>query len=179
MKRQILLVGLPGSGKTTVARRTLEGLQGRGTPVYGFWTGEIREYGTRCGFDIESVSGGRAVMAHVDLPQGPKVSRYGVDVAAVDAVAVAEIRRAVAVGKPGAVLVIDEIGKMELMSPAFREAVTLALDSALRVLATAMSKPNPFVDGVKARPDVDVITATRANRDSLPGTITAGLAETA
>jgi len=117
MKRHILLVGLPGSGKTTIARRAIELLRGRGTRVWGFWTGEIREAGNRRGFDIESVSGTHAVMADVDFRQRPKVSKYGVDVAAVDTVAVAEINRAVGAGQRGAVLVIDEIGKMELMSP--------------------------------------------------------------
>jgi len=176
MKRHILLVGLPGSGKTTIARRAIELLRGRGIRVWGFWTGEIREAGIRRGFDIESLSGFRSVMAHVDLRQRPTVSKYGVDVAAVDTVAVAEINRAVSEGQRGVVLVMDEIGKMELMSPAFRAAVMAAMDSELRILATAMSKPHPFVDRVKGRPDVEVITVTRANRDSLPGTIAASLA---
>ena len=80
-----------------------------------------------------------------------------------------EIERALACVDP-AVLLIDEIGKMELFSERFRSLVTSALDSRLSVAATIMSAPNPFAEAVKARPDVRQITLTSANRDDvLPG----------
>lgn len=168
MKRHILLVGTPGCGKTTVTRRALELLRARGAEVFGFWTGEIRERGARLGFDIESLSGDRAIMAHVRFKGGPSVSKYGVDVEAVNRIAVAEIRRALREGRGGAILIVDEIGKMELFSAEFRDAVTTAVGGPLRLLATAMSKPHPFVDALKRRPDVETIAVTAANRDTLP-----------
>jgi nucleoside-triphosphatase len=169
MKRHILLVGTPGCGKTTVIRRTVEILLARGVRIYGFWTGEVRDDSRqRVGFDIESVAGVRAVMAHVDFARGPAVSRYRVDIEAIDRVAVAEMRRALREGGPAATLIIDEMGKMEMFSSAFRDAVAAAMDGPLRVLATAMAKPHPFVDGVKGRSDVEVVSVTHANRDALP-----------
>ena len=169
MKRHILLVGAPGCGKTTVIRRTVEILLARGVRIYGFWTGEVRDDSRRrLGFDIESVAGERAVMAHVDFAHGPAVSKYRVDIETIDRVAVAEMRRALSEGGRAAILIIDEIGKMELFSPAFRDIAAAAMDSPLRVLATAMAKPHPFVDGIKRRRDVEVVTITHASRDALP-----------
>jgi len=175
IKRHLLLVGAPGCGKTTVARRTAELLRDRGAEIFGFWTGEIRERGARIGFDIESLSGDRAIMAHVGFKGGPSVSKYGVDVEAVNRIAVAEIRRALREARPAAILVIDEIGKMELFSAEFRDAVTTAIGGPLRVLATAMTKPHPFVDALKRRPDVETVAITTTNRDRLPELLAAEL----
>jgi len=176
MMHHIVVVGAPGSGKTTVVRRTIDLLRARGAPVFGFWTGEIRQAGGRVGFDIESASGAREIMAHMDFRRGPAVSKYRVDVEAVKHVAVAEIRRALGAGASGAVLVVDEIGKMELFSEEFRAAVMAALESPLRVLATAMSKPHPFVDAIKARDDVEIVRVTSGNRDGLPDELARRLA---
>jgi nucleoside-triphosphatase len=116
---RLLLEGRPGIGKTTVARRLLTLLQEAGVPVAGFTTGELRTGGRREGFVVEAVSGAREVMAHVDLPGPPRVGRYGVDLAAFERVALS------ALGDPGlgGVVVVDELGKMELASAAFRAAV--------------------------------------------------------
>jgi nucleoside-triphosphatase len=176
MKRHIILVGPPGCGKTTVIRRTVDRLRDARAPVFGFWTAEIRDQGIRRGFQIETLLGVRSVMAHVDFKAGPKVSKYGVNVEAVNRVAVAEIDRALREGERAAILVMDEIGKMELMSPAFRAAVASAIESPLRILATAMSKAHPFVDGLKRRPDVEVVAVSTANRDSLPEVLAGELA---
>jgi nucleoside-triphosphatase len=167
MQRHIILVGAPGSGKTTVVQRTVELLRDRGADVFGFFTGEIRAAGRRVGFSIESLAGERQVMAHVSFARGPTVSRYRVDVDAINAVAVAEMQRALREGG-AAVLVLDEIGKMELFSPRFRDAVTQALAGRSRILASAMSKPHPFVDAVKGAPDVEVVAVTPTNRERLP-----------
>jgi nucleoside-triphosphatase len=65
------------------------------------------------------------------------------------------------------VVVIDEIGKMELFSEAFRGAVLAALGSGKRVLGTIMLAPHPWADNVKRRPEVEVVALTRANRDEV------------
>jgi nucleoside-triphosphatase len=161
---RLLLEGRPGIGKTTVARRLLQLLREAGVPVGGFTTGELRTGGRREGFVVEAVSGAREVLAHVGLPGPPRVGRYGVDLAAFERVALPTLR---APG-PGRVVVVDELGKMELASAAFRAAVLELLGRDVAVVATVQLARHRFTDALKRRPDVRVVRVTEATRDALP-----------
>jgi nucleoside-triphosphatase THEP1 len=66
------------------------------------------------------------------------------------------------------VYVIDEIGRMECMSEIFVKAIVRILDAPVPVLATIAAKGGGFITEVKARPDVEIVTVTAANRDALP-----------
>jgi nucleoside-triphosphatase len=148
-------------------------LRGSGWDVYGFWTPEMRHGRTRLGFAVETLSGERSVLASRDLPGPPRVGRYGVNVEAMDRLVVPEIERGVAAAgsRADVIIVMDEIGKMELFSRSFREAASGAFDSPARVLGTIMARPQPFADALKARADVEVVNVTRDNRDSLPESV--------
>jgi nucleoside-triphosphatase len=161
---RLLLEGRPGIGKTTVTRRLLQLLQEAGVPVAGFTTGELRTGGHREGFVVEAVSGAREVLAHVDLPGPPRVGRYGVDLAALERVALP----ALGDSGPGGVVVVDELGKMELASAAFRAAVVELLGREVAVVATVQRARHRFTDALRRRPDIRVIRVTEANRDGLP-----------
>jgi nucleoside-triphosphatase len=107
----LFLTGAPGVGKTTVLRRVLASY--RGLPLQGFLTDEIRAGKERVGFRIVSLDGRAERLAHVDLVSPHRVGRYRVDVSAIERMVEATL------GKPSfpeAVLVIDEIGKMECLS---------------------------------------------------------------
>jgi nucleoside-triphosphatase len=67
-----------------------------------------------------------------------------------------------------AVAIIDELGKMELASEPFREALSALLDRPLRVVATVQLASHPFTDALKRRRDVETVRVTNANRDELP-----------
>jgi nucleoside-triphosphatase len=161
---RLLLEGRPGIGKTTLARRLLALLQEAGVPVGGFTTGELRTGGHREGFLVEAVSGAREVLAHVDLPGPPRVGRYGVDLAALERVALPALR------EPGAggVVVVDELGRMELASAAFRAAVVELLGRDVAVVATVQRARHRFTDALKRRPDIRVVRVTEATRNGLP-----------
>jgi nucleoside-triphosphatase len=64
-------------------------------------------------------------------------------------------------------VVIDEIGKMELFSPAFRDTVWQALASGKRILGTIMLQAHPYADEIKCDPRVKVLQLTRANRQQI------------
>jgi len=154
-----LLTGSPGTGKTTVVRQAVAMSKAK---AGGFYTEEIITGGARQGFKIVALDGQAATLSHVDFPGRHKVSKYGVNVQNLDNVGVAAIDRAI---EESDLIVIDEIGKMELFSPRFREAVLKAIDSGKKVLGTVMLSPNPFADGIKRHPNVKITELTRANHD--------------
>jgi nucleoside-triphosphatase len=158
MKRALLLTGQPGTGKTALIKEALARTRVKGG---GFYTEEIRTGGIRQGFRIVTLGGQEAILAHVSISSPYQVSKYRVDTDALDRVGVSALRQAL---KESDLIVIDEIGKMELLSPLFREAVTQAIDSGKRVLGTIMLNPHPFADEIKRHPEVEVLLVTRDNR---------------
>ena len=163
MADNLLLTGPPGCGKTTVVERVVAMLPSEAAG--GFLTRELREGRRRVGFEVRTLDGERAVLAHVGLRSRFRVGRYGVDLASFERVGVAALERAIAAGR---LIVVDEIGKMELFSERFRRAVLAALEAALPVLATIALRSHPWCDAVKARPDVELWEVTPENRDELP-----------
>ncbi len=157
-KQAYLLVGGPGVGKTTVIKEAVARMEGR---AGGFYTEEIRAQGLRQGFRIVTLDGESATLAHMDIGGPYRVSRYGVDVDSLDRVGVLALRQA---ARERDVVVIDEIGKMELFSASFREAVLEALESGKKVLGTIMLGSHPWADEIKRRPEVGLIPITRMNR---------------
>ena len=161
----LLLTGRPAVGKTTVIKKVARAL---GDRAGGFYTEEIRNSdGRRTGFRLVTLNGNEAIMAHVDLrDEGrPHVSRYGVDVRAIEDVGVEALRQAMASDQ---VIIVDEIGKMELFCEAFKRTVRSAVEEEHPVLGTIMSASRPWVDNLKAMEEVEVWNVTRENRDDLP-----------
>jgi nucleoside-triphosphatase len=158
-------------GKTTVIRQVAAGLPG--WHARGFVTEEIRVGGRRTGFGLETLDGRAETLAHVDLDSSHRVGAYGVDVAALDRIAVSTLRVDLAVQ----VYLVDEIGKMECLSPRFVAAVQALLDSPRLLVAAVAARGGVFVEATKRRPDVEVWTVTRENRDGLPAKVLAWLRE--
>ena len=156
----ILITGRPGSGKTTLIRQVVESLD---APAGGFYTRETREPGgRRTGFEIVTLAGEVAALAGVGITGPHRVGRYGVDLDALERVGVPAIERAVEAGQ---LVVIDEIGKMELLSTAFQRAVIEVFRRYRLLFGAIMQSPHPFADELKAQPDVFVFELTEQNRD--------------
>lgn len=169
MGNKILLTGPPGVGKTTLIRHVIDRLD---ADAGGFYTTEMRDTASdrRIGFRIHTLEGRTAILASVDIEGQPRISKYGVDVAALDEVAVSSVRSAI---RSRDLIVIDEIGPMELLSDAFRDAVKEALDSDVPVLGTIVQRSRPFSDQIKTRADVTLIEVSYENRDELEAEIRA------
>ncbi len=163
MNSNILLTGRPGVGKTTIVRRLLALVE----PIAGgFLTEEIRQAGRRLGFRVRDVHGGAgAVFAHLDRKGAPRVGKYGVDVDTFRRIGVRAIREALS---RAGLVVVDEIGKMELLCEAFEAAVAEAMDADQPVVATIPAYRHAFLDSLRQRSDVTLIEVTASSRDGLP-----------
>ena len=170
MPPRLLVEARPGAGKTTAFRRLADLLRASGIPTAGFTTAEVRERGRRVGFEVESLDGRRALLAGVGLPGPPRVGRYGVDLEAFERIALPALRV-----PPEGVVVIDELGRMELASERFRDAVERLLDSPVPLAATVHVARHPFTERLRRRADVELIRLTSANRDALPDELAARL----
>jgi nucleoside-triphosphatase len=171
MQTNWLLTGRPGVGKTTLVRRVLQQLAH--LPAAGFYTQEIRSDGRRVGFRVVTLSGEEGTLAHVEIQSDRRVGRYGVDVVAFERAALPSLEPATG----AALVVVDEIGKMECFSRAFREAVVRALGAETPVLATIARRGDRFIEGLKAREDVTLVEVARGNRDRLVDELAAALKE--
>jgi nucleoside-triphosphatase len=161
MRKKVLLTGRPGCGKTTLVKRVINEAS---LPAGGFYTEEMREAGTRVGFKLVTLDGEEAVFAYVNFKTGERLGTYGLNLSTLEAVGVKAIREAT---RTQQLVVIDEIGPMELRSPIFRAAVSEALDSGAPILATIVARPLPFTDAIKKRADVTVIEVRPDNREQL------------
>jgi nucleoside-triphosphatase len=160
---QVLLIsGRPGVGKTTLVRRLAEAFPGR---LGGFYTEELREGGRRVGFALVTLSGQRAVFAHVRLRAAPhRVGRYGVDLAVLEEVGVPAVREA---ARTHRAVVVDEVGKMELASPAFREALEEVASGPGVLVATILAAPHPWADSFRRRREVTELWLTPEDREAV------------
>jgi len=174
---RIFLTGEPGVGKTTVVRLVMSELEHRGVSVGGMISGEIRESGRRVGFQLEDIATHRTgILAHVrERSQGsPAVGSYGVNLNDLKEIGAAAITRAIATSD---LIVVDEIGPMELKSDDFVLAVTAALKSTKRFLGTLHKRSShPLVNSIRSNHDYRVIEITHMNRERMPSEIVGELA---
>lgn len=159
MADAIFLTGPPGCGKTTAIMQVLDCLTSKPS---GFYTQEMRQGGGRTGFKLITLDGCEGVLAHTSIRGRSRIGRYGVDLSVMDELAVDAIRRGI---DEGGLIVIDEIGPMELLSQRFQSVVLEALDSDQPVIGTIMRRSSPFADGIKKRSDVHLIQVARGKMD--------------
>ena len=158
--KHLLIVGRPGIGKTTLMKRLTQSLQGR--PIDGFLTEECREREQRVGFWLSPLDGRQVLLAHRRMETGRRVGPYKVNVDVLETVAVPVIHRGI---QRACVLFLDELGKMELCSQPFQEAVQEAFDRGPSIVATGGIQSIPFLNTLKRRRDVELVPLTGANRD--------------
>ena len=156
---KILLRGMPGVGKTTLVKRILEFLPS----ACGFYTEEWREQGKRRGFFLVTLTGKRLLLASVKEHSPFRVGKYSVFPSAVSE-ALCEIRQGLIVGS---VLVIDEIGKMELLCDEFKDIVKDVFMSEVSVLATAPGYRLSFVEYLATQFAPMVLELTPFNREQI------------
>jgi nucleoside-triphosphatase len=165
-KRLLLITGSPGIGKTTLLLKVAEGLRAKGCSVGGMINREVRTSGARVGFEVTDLSSGnRGWLASVHEERGPQVWKYRVNIDDLNNVGVKAILDAC---EKLDVLVVDEIGPMELFSEKFREAVKKVVEGEkLLVAAIHWKMSGVLIDSIKKREDSETHVVTYENREHL------------
>lgn len=168
--KNILLTGRPGIGKTTIINESILRIKEHGIKIGGVSTREIRVRNIRTGFMIRDIGSGRkGIMASTDFKTGPKIGRYRIDVSTLLNIGVTAIHTAI---EEAQVIIIDEIGPMELLSTEMSKIVIRAIESDQPVLGVIhWKKHGLIIDKILSHPDTKVVEVRHDNRDSLASKI--------
>jgi len=153
----ILITGPPRSGKSTLIEKVVKKVK---KPATGFFTRELREKGKRVGFLIETLDGKTGLLAHQDIKSSYRVGKYGVNLTDLDQVP------SMLPSTVDQLIVVDEIGKMECFSRLFRETLLRVISSENQVIGSIAIKGDRFIQTIKNRDDVTLVSITETTRDS-------------
>ena len=126
----IFITGPSGTGKSTMIQEIIRELD---LKIEGISTPDIRKGGRRVGFklvDLKTEEEG--ILAHVDQKEGPKLSKYRVNLDDLERFTKNSLEN---ISKETDLVVIDEIGTMELFSDSFERTVLDLLKEGKLVLA--------------------------------------------
>jgi len=136
MTEKILITGPPRCGKSTLISKLIEYYNNeKNYTIHGFLTPEIRERGDRIGFDIIDIYSGKiSQLARVgDFKTKYKLGKYNVFIQEFDKYIEDNLSLE---EKTIDLIVIDEIGRMELFSKKFQDFITNIFSLKISVLAT-------------------------------------------
>lgn len=159
--KNIFITGKPRCGKTSLIKEIIKELK---LDAGGFYTSEIREEKARAGFEIRSLRGKKGVLAHKHFKSPVRVSSYKVNIKDLEEIGVGSILEALRKNK---IIVVDELGKMEMKSSKFKQTVLVALNSESKVLGTIKLTPGSFTDKIKKRKDVKIFHLTKQNKEEI------------
>ena len=164
---KIGLSGLPGVGKTTTLIKTINILEEEGYIVGGMITEEVKEKNRRVGFYIyDWMNKTKKIFAHKDFDTRRRVGKYGIDIEILEEVGLKALEDAV---EKADIIVIDEIGKMEVESKRFVNMVRDILDMDKHLIITLHKKSrNPLLQEIRRRDDIRMLEVTPINRNLLP-----------
>jgi nucleoside-triphosphatase len=159
------LTGQPGIGKTTIVERLASHFSSHGVRIGGFTTSEVRESGQRVGFKIADLSSRHSGwLSRKDNGEGPRIGSYRVITEDLEKFGVTSLERAIA--DPVNLILIDEIGPMEMTSASFRRSITRVFSAHKPTLATVkLGSRYPEVENV--RDSCLQFEITFASRDSI------------
>ena len=155
----ILVTGPPRSGKSTLIEKVVQRIS---RPATGFFTQELRDKGRRVGFSITTLEGKTGVLAHQSIRSKFRVGKYGVNLEDLDQIAVPSMLPST----PDQIVVVDEIGKMECFSRLFKEILLKVLSSDNLVIGSVAIKGDRFIQSIKKRDDVSLVSITEKTRDA-------------
>jgi len=161
---KLALTGKPKSGKTTTILKLVDFLLKDGIKVGGFYTVELKKNDKRIGFEIVDISTSkRGILAEVGHESKVKVGKYGVKVEDLEGIGVRALEHGL---ENCQLLIVDEVGPMELKSELFRKVVRQVLNSDKPTIFTVHYKSSDeLVNEVKRR--CNLYELTPDNREKI------------
>jgi len=157
MPNNYFISGMPKSGKTTLLRKLVERLKERGLKVGGFLSPEDKMHGARTGFRVQDIESGKTVrLAGLDI-DGPKVAKYHVDMRSFESTISSLLRNF----QKYDIIIIDEIGRMEMKSTKFQDLLEDMLENPMPIIA---SLHRDYIDDYSAWGEVLFITPSNRGR---------------
>merc|ERR1711970_120768 len=126
---RLFLTGKPGVGKTTIIKEIVEAFPSQ---CDGFYTEEVRTGKGRSGFQIKIIPCGQAFQLATSIDKmvkGPKVGKYTVNMNDLETGVLSSFPTL-----PNDIRIIDEIGKMELMSRKVTKELDFQVKSSAKII---------------------------------------------
>ncbi|MEO0230431.1 MAG: nucleoside-triphosphatase [candidate division WOR-3 bacterium] len=163
----IVIRGEPGSGKTTICKNLINKIDDLKLRPCGFITTEIRDSkGERIGFEVQTLDGKKAIFSSVFIQSNYKVGKYRVDIGSFEKLAIPALEKFASCDC--SLLIVDEVGKMELLSKNFltkiKEVLTIHSKGSL-ILTLPVSNFHPLIEEISSKADWSFFT-TRKNKRS-------------
>lgn len=162
----ILLTGPPRIGKTTIIERTIPLLHNN---LGGYYSPALTENGQRIAFEVVTLEGKSVLLSTKNLEtpflREAKVGKHRVNLDTIDDEIVPLLIDSLSKSD---VIIIDEIGPMEALSPKFCKIVLKILEIDILVIGTLAKDNNAFFNQVRAHQRVQLEAITTNNRDHFP-----------
>lgn len=165
MTSKILITGPPRCGKSTLMLRILNYYKGKRT-IYGFLTPEVKRNNQRIGFDIEDIR----IRQRFELARKDKsykgryrIGKYRVFTKNLDNYIETYQKLELS---PQHLIIVDEIGKMELYSENFQDFVKNIFSLDVNVMATiGKTLRHPLKDKILKITRLELHNLTRQNQE--------------
>lgn len=177
MTNKIFITGRPGIGKTTCLIKIADILRNEGIDLAGFITTEVRERGRRIGFKLIDIDRSTSSwLAKVGVKSKYRIGKYAVLVEEFEEFLSDTVIPKVENAK---VIMVDEIGPMEMLSKKFRDFITYIIPSPKPLVATLhiRARRNFLIDRLMRSIKYELYTLTYENRDRIPLIVSARLKE--
>ncbi len=164
---KIGITGLPGSGKTYALLRVIEMLKENDLSIGGMIDEPLTDGRHKTGFTVKNILTGESqIFASSEIESKIMIGKIGVDLDKFEEISITAIRDAC---DKCDIIIIDEVGKMEVESQAFIDIVKEALDINKPMILTLHKKSrNPLLQDIRRRDDVRILEVTPTNRNLLP-----------
>jgi nucleoside-triphosphatase len=167
MAPRIAVTGSPGIGKSTLVAKVVQDSK---RSVGGVLARDRRYKDRRIGFELLDISTGAVGILADETGSGPQLGKYRVHPEDLDCIGAHAIESSLKCD----LIVVDEVGPMELSSRRFVSAVENAISSDRPMLVVLHEWSNHRL-AKKIRSTFKVITVTRENRDTITQEISRAL----